>query len=70
MVWAVLPRVRGGLWRVLRQRVQIFVFFRLSPSVKVTLCTLGANQVFVRRFEWLTLFPDMPIFPHTSHFIN
>lgn len=40
-----------------------------TPSrTKRFLCTFGLNERFVRRFEKLTLCPNVLVFPQTSHF--
>jgi hypothetical protein len=57
------------LWWVLKQRVHTFTLRWLPLRLRVCLWMLGMNRVLVRRLEWLTLLPDMPIFPQISHFM-
>jgi len=47
------------------QRVQAFTRCRCPFITIVVRCTLGNQRVFVRRFEWLTLWPELPTLPHT-----
>jgi hypothetical protein len=66
-------RVRGGngfqevLTIVRRQPVQTFLRFA-TPSMTTTLDWMfGLNMRFVRRFEKLTLWPNLVVLPQTSH---
>ena len=57
------------MWCVLRHLVQILTRFGAPFTVIVSLWVLGRKRVLVRRLEWLTLFPDIPTLPQTSHFM-
>ena len=66
-------RLRCGNWFqevltiVRRQPVQTFLRFA-TPSMTTTLDWMfGLNKRFVRRFEKLTLWPNLVVLPQTSH---
>ena len=61
-------RTFGVLCSVRRHRVQIFTRFRTPFIGSVSFWMFGKNRVFVRRLEWLTLFPATPILLQSSHF--
>ena len=63
------PYRRGSLCWERRQRVQMATFLVAPLTVWVTLWMLGMKRVRVRRLEWLTLLPHIPILPQALHFM-
>ena len=57
---------RGGLFKVRRQRVQIFTRWTRPLISRVCLWTLALKRVLVWRLEWLTLLPLIPAFKQIS----
>ena len=52
-----------------KQRVHRGTFLVAPFTVCVTLWMLGIKRVRVRRLEWLTLLPHIPILPQVLHFM-